>query len=397
MTNGEVAYQEKLIKAFTPNRPIDLPEFLSGRSEILFKTLDAARTPGLHTILFGDRGTGKTSVEKVLGYILQEVDKERGCRSLFVQCNSMDNYTTIWQKIIQEIMIRQPQFGFHQQTSAVIRGKPSFDSSVADPNDARLVVGSISNPLVIIIDEFDRIPAQSNARPLMADTIKLFADANVDCKLIIVGVAESVTELIAEHQSIARNMRQIMVAPMTIQELAEIIQKGYKYVGLQYETGLDTKIARLSQGYPHYTHLLGLWAGRRALQRGVTTVSDIDLNNAIPDALENTIESVRQEYELAISSSKKNSLYKQVLLACAVANKDTLGRFSLTDVRRPLCDITGRDYGTGAYQSHLAEFCKPYRGQILKRTGLRKNYRWKFVNPQLITYVRLQGATARLI
>jgi Cdc6-like AAA superfamily ATPase len=391
MLDNEAEYHEKLIKAFTPNRPIDLPEFLSGRSVILYKALDAARTPGLHMILFGERGTGKTSIARVLAHILQEPERPDGCRTIFVQCNSSDDYSSIWQKVIQSILLRQSQLGFLQQQIATIRGKLSIDAPITDTNDARIAMESLTNPTIIVIDEFDRVPMDSDARPLMADIIKLFSDSDIDCKLVLVGVAESIAELISEHQSIARNMLQILVEPMTVEELAQIIQKGFKYVGLHYEDGLDIKIAQLSQGYPHYTHLLGLWTARHALAADRDEVMLQDINGAIADALENTIGSVRQEYELGIASVKKNALYKDVLLACALAPKDSLGRFSLVDVRAPLRQITGREYNTGAYQAHLAALCTVERGQILKRSGKPKNYRWKFVNPQLITYVRLQG------
>lgn len=391
MTDKQAEYRDRLIKAFTPNRPIDLPEFLAGRSAILDKALDAAKRPGLHTILFGERGTGKTSIARVLAHMLQEPGRPDGCRTIFVQCDSSDDYSSIWQKITQSILLRQAQLGFVQQQIATITGKLSIDTPITDTNDARIAMQSLTNPTIVVIDEFDRVPTHSDARPLMADTIKLFSDSNIDCKLVLVGVAESISELIAEHQSIARNMLQLLVEPMSTEELAQIIEKGFKYVGLRYENDLDRRIAYLSQGYPHYTHLLALWTARHALAEGRDEVMLQDINQAIPDALENTIGSVQQEYELAIASVKKNALYKDVLLACALAEKDSLGRFSLVDVRAPLRQVTGRDYSTGAYQAHLAALCTIERGQILKRSGKRKNYRWKFVNPQLITYVRLQG------
>lgn len=206
---------------------------------------------------------------------------------------------------------------------------------------------------------------------------------------MLVGVAESITELIAEHESIARNIAQIQVEPMSVDDLREIIQSGLKRASLEYEDGIDERIAHLSQGYPHYTHLLGLWAGRRALQSGRTRVVNDDLNRAIPDGLMNAV--VRQEYEQAVASSRTGTLYKEVLLACALAAKDSLGRFSAVDIRQPLREITGRDYGTGAYQGHLAKFCEPERGPVLKKTGRRRSYKWQFVNPQLIPYVLLEG------
>jgi hypothetical protein len=83
--------------------------------------------------------------------------------------------------------------------------------------------------------------------------------------------------------------------------------------------------------------------------------------------------------------------FREVLLACAMAEKDSLGRFSAVNVCPPLEQITGKAYSTGAFQSHLTKFTEEKRGPVLKRTGSRRNYRWQFLNPQLIPFVRLHG------
>ena len=390
----QAAAHERLNKSFTPHRPIDVPEFFSGRRNLLYRAADAANTSGLHIILFGDRGTGKTSIARVLARTIQEPERPDGRRAILVSCTSSDDYISIWRKVFREIQVAERQLGFMQHAVAEIVGRLDVDDTLQGPNDIRLFVQSLPNPSLIVIDEFDRVPPDSNARRLMADTIKLFSDTDVQSTLLLVGVAESISELIAEHQSIARNIAQIIVEPMTVDELGEIIQNGFKRAELDYEEGIGDRIAHLSQGYPHYTHLLGLWAGRRAVEDGRTRVTMDDLNRAIPDALSNAAGAVRQEYEQAVASSRANTLYKDVLLACALAGKDSLGRFSAVDVRRPLRRITGQPYDIGAYQAHLAKFCEPDRGPVLKRTGRRRSYRWQFVNPQLIPYVLLEGIKA---
>jgi hypothetical protein len=72
-------------------------------------------------------------------------------------------------------------------------------------------------------------------------------------------------------------------------------------------------------------------------------------------------------------------------------------RFAAVNVKEPLQGITGKDYGTGAFQTHLGKFCEEERGPVLKRTGRRRHYRWQFINPQLIPYVHLAGIDAGLI
>lgn len=390
VTSEQAKALEQLARSFTPTQPINLLEFLAGRLQLLYRVQDAVRTPGLHVILYGERGAGKTSVARVMAHGLQEPDLQDGRRAIMVSCSSSDDYSSIWQRIAQEILIAERQLGFLQHDIATITGRLSLTDPINDPNTARLFVQSLPNPSVIIIDEFDRVP-QNNTRRLMADTIKLFSDTNTKATIVIVGVAESISELIAEHESISRNIAQIQVEQMTLEELSEIVQKGFARSGLTYEKAIDNHIAWLSQGYPHYTHLLGLWSGRRVIHSQRTEVTTEDLSGAISDALQYATGSVQQEYETAIATTHTNTLYKDILLACALTYKDSLGRFNLRDIQQPLQRITGRFYATAAYQGHLARFCEQQRGSVLKRTGQLRHYKWKFNNPQFVAYIILAG------
>ncbi len=178
---------------------------------------------------------------------------------------------------------------------------------------------------------------------------------------------------------------------MSVEALAEIIQRGFAVCGMTFENGLDHRIAQLSQGYPHYTHLLGLWSGRRAIEDSRANVTDSDLTAAIPDALKNAIAGVRQQYEQAVQSAQPRTLYKDVLLACALAKKDPLGKFPTGAVRQPLSDIKGKPYEIAAFQSHLAKFTEEDHGKVLVRTGKERSYRWQFADPQLVPYVLIEG------
>jgi hypothetical protein len=391
-TTKQLMAIDRLQKWFTPNRPIDLPEYLSGRFDLIFNIKEAINTQGLHIILYGDRGTGKTSIAHVIEKMIHEPDKKDGKRVILVSCDTSDDFPSMWRKVFQEIMITQRQLGFVQQSVATVIGSMDDKVSVATPNDVRLHIKTFPNPTLIIFDEFDRIPEKKNGRRLMADTIKLFSDTNINATIMLVGVATSINELIHEHQSIVRNISQIQVQPMDSAELAEIIQKGYSNSGFTFEGGLDYKMAALSQGYPHYTHLLGLWAGKKAVEANRDNVTREDLEQAIVDAIQNAAGGIREDYEIAVASSQPDNLFKDVLLACAIADKDILGRFSIKALREPLSEILHKpNIRAVAYQTHLSKFCDASRGSTLKRTGNRRNYRWQFRNPQLIPYIKLEG------
>lgn len=391
MTTEQIDIHGDLNKAFKPHQPIELPELLAGRIDLLNRVMDALNTDGLHVVLFGDRGVGKTSLARVVSYLAQEPASPDGRRAIFVSCGTDDTFPTIWQKVLQQVLVRQRQLGFVQHAALEVTGNLG-ELNPQTPNDLRMIVTSMPYPMVIIIDEFDRTSTGGNIRALMADTIKLFADHSVASKVVLVGVAESINELFKEHLSIPRNTANIEVPPMSLGELAEIVQKGYRKVGLTYDTGLDNRVANLAQGYPSYAHLLGLWAGRKAVTDLRTNVTTADLDAAISAALENAIGGAQFEYEQAIATSQPGTFFKDVLLSCSLAQKDPLGKFSAVDVRGPLRRLTSRpDYSTAAFQGHLAKFCEKERGPVLKRTGRRRHYRWQFINPQLIPYIRLRG------
>ena len=396
MRSPDLMAVDRLAKAFTPNRPIHLPALLSGRLELLYRLQDDILTPGKHVLLYGDRGVGKTSIARVLGVLVQEPNEPYGSRSIVVACDSNDKFESIWRKVFQEVLLAERQLGFEQYATRSIVGRWNPESPIASPNDVRLLIGGLPNTTIVIIDEFDRVQ-DANTRLLMTDTIKLFSDSDTRSSVVLVGVGQSIEDLVSSHQSISRNLDYVSVDPMGPEELAAIIRNGFASANLQFEDGLDFKIAQLSQGYPHYTHLLGLWAGRNAAGRGSDQVISADLKAAIPDSIQNTAGSTRMEYHQATDSNQPNNLFKQVLLACALSDKDIRGRFPLAAVREPLQKILGRSIAPVSYQRHMASFCDQDHGPALVKTGRRRNYRWHFANPQMVPFVRLQGIHGGLI
>lgn len=388
---------ERLNKSFTPTRPIALPDLLSGRLDLLYRLLDDIVTPSQHVLLYGARGVGKTSIARVLAVLAQDALDPNGKRSIVVSCDSADTYGSIWRKVFQEILLSERQLGFdgYQRQSIVGRWDPNDTISV--PNDVRLLLAGVPNPTTVIIDEFDRIPTEGEANRLMTDTIKLFSDSGTPCSIVLVGVGRSIEDLVSAHQSVSRNIDYVPVDPLEPTELAQIIQKGMQKASMTFEDGLDSTIAQLSQGYPHYTHLLGLWAGRQALEKGNQHVTHNNLREALPRSIANAAGGIRLEYDKATDSTQPNNLFKEVLLACALADKDVRGRFSLAAVHEPLRKILERKVARSSYQRHLALFCEFEHGPVLTKTGRRKNYRWSFVNPQLVPFVRLQGIKEGLI
>src|SRR5205814_1358269 len=103
----------------------------------------------------------------------------------------------------------------------------------------------------------------------------------------IVGVADDVSSLLAEHAFIERALVQVLMPRMSRDEMREIIDKAADRVPIKVDPGVTDRITRLSQGLPNYTHLLGLEAARHAIDGGSRIIRAAHLTMAIRTAIDN--------------------------------------------------------------------------------------------------------------
>jgi hypothetical protein len=139
---------------------------------------------------------------------------------------------------------------------------------------------------LIFVDEFDRLPDHSG----MGDFIKHCGAA----RAIIVGVAETPSELIGHHLSAERKIMgaEIPVPPLTQSEIAQIFQKASdivrhhsKYVGITFDNAFVDAIVGAAGGYPAIAQFLGY--------------QSVDLTDALQKARESTVVIGIEEFTLA--------------------------------------------------------------------------------------------------
>jgi hypothetical protein len=126
------------------------------------------------------------------------------------------------------------------------------------------------------------------------------------------------------------------------------------------------------------------------------TIRDVD--KAIRTAIGQTQESIRDDYDKATYSTRRGTLYREVLLACAIAGADEFGRFQPGDVCQPLGEIFGKKpFTTDRFAGHLKAFCEVDRGSVLERMGTDYRWRYRFSNPLMQPYVIMKGIESGLI
>ncbi|CAN7616110.1 ATP-binding protein [Caballeronia sp. LjRoot34] len=381
-------------KVFTPTAPVDGKALFAGRHDQLRQVIDAVNQKGQHAIIFGERGVGKTSLVNVLAEFLPMMGA-RPAITPRVNCDSSDTFESVFEKAFREIsLVQQTQrtigFTSPQNPPQQIDGRSLVDGKFTPDNVRRAlsIISTIYIP-IIILDEFDRL--SDTVKHSVADTVKTLSDHGVDATIIMVGVADTVSELIREHASVERAMVQVPMPRMSVGEIAEIITKGNHRLNLTVSEAADKTIRMLSQGLPHYTHLVCLYAARKTIEAGESEVGVMAVEQAIDQAVGNAQQSIQSAYHLATMSPRKDNLFADVLLACALAPVDQMGYFAAQDIREPMQDITGRDYQIPSFSQHLNEFSEDKRGPILKKIGTARRFRFRFINPLLQPYVVMQG------
>lgn len=374
MTLPKYTRLHRLQVVFTPFAPVASRDLFAGRVDQLFDVSGAISMPGRHAVIYGERGVGKTSLANMLKEVLPHPDiAGRSFRTVKVNCVTNDSFASIWERIYQALDLEVPD---------------GWRRAVPNPDSIRMQLASLSSPAIIILDEFDRLQ-DDDALSLLADTMKSLSDNRTPTKLVLVGVADSLEELIGEHESIKRAAAQISVPRMAEADMSRIIDSGLGSAEMTITRNARKGIETLAEGLPHYVHSLALRAALKSLSEDRTEVTSWDVRAAIEKALDN--HTVLEEYQRAVQSPRRENLFAPVLAASALAEKNRLGAFTPASVRDPLSRIMGRPYDIPAFSRHLKDFTEPDHGSVLRRYGSPRKYTYRFRDPLLQPFTVLSA------
>lgn len=377
----------EVTEAFSPGAPVQERDLFSGRASQIGLLEDAVSQRGRHAIVFGERGVGKTSLANVLPLLMHRPNKD--LIYVRVNCDPLDTFVSLWKKVFK----RMTYVTSTLEGPVTKKISEDFGADLA-PDDVQLVLGEFSaNHIpIIVLDEFDRIK-DSTTTQLVADTIKALSDYSVNATVVIVGVAEDVSSLIQGHESITRSLVQIKMPRMSTEELKQLVLARYARCGILTDADAVWKIIFLSRGLPYYAHLLAMHAARNAIDKRKIMVNHDDVDRALEAAITELDQSIKEKYVIAVRSQRsEDTLYAPVLLACAFAATDELGRFQQSAVAAPLNRIIkGKTYQASTFALHMNAFTEDDRGCVLQRFGTARNYRYRFADPMMQPYVILKG------
>jgi Cdc6-like AAA superfamily ATPase len=366
------------IQAFSPGAPIDEFDLLAGRGPQIDRMIDTVMQRGQHAILYGERGVGKSSLANTFATKL--LGGARTVTCIPVNCHPTDDFSAVWRKVFRRL----------ETNGGNLAAKYP---GLVDPDEVVMELSgfSLNTVPIVILDEFDKLHDRG-LRNRVANTIKNLSDRSVRTTVIIVGVADSVSDLIEEHESIARCLRQIPMQRMSATELKEIVEKRLSSLGMTINSDALAYTVSLSRGLPHYTHLLNQQSAKKALTARDLTINLQHVESALGACMEETAQTIREQYHKATMSPRKGNIYKEVLLAAALVRVDDLGYFAPADLRKPLSEFLKRnDVLVSLFGQHLKNLCEHDRGKILEQTGTERRYRYRFSEPMMQPFILMHA------
>ncbi|MCL2715651.1 MAG: ATP-binding protein [Alphaproteobacteria bacterium] len=369
--------------------PVDEEDLFAGRAAEIRKIIEAVLSRSTHVVLFGEKGVGKTSLANVFWKRFN-----RTLRSLIIariQAGPNDTFSSLWGRALEEL-----------HAAGASSGKPEYvdfdyDQETWTPSKIRRELQKCAaNALpIIVIDEYSEL-ADPDARKLTAHLIKEFYDFSVTTTVILVGVAENISELIEDHQSIDRAIVEIQLGRMSNTELTEIIRSRCARTVMTFTPNAISTINVLSRGLPYFTQTLSRHAALHTIDNRRIEVTENDVDASMGRFIENSQRSFREMYQTAIRSNQSN-FFAQSLLACALAKADDDGFFTANDIVEPYSEIMKDRKRIAHFDKHLLRFSSDGGGNILTRRGSARKQQFRFSNPMMQAYVIIHGIRDGLI
>lgn len=380
---------------FTPDRPLVDPQLLAGRLDELKRLIALLTAPGgTQVALVGERGVGKTSLVKIASHV------SSGHVSFVVRvnCTADSDFPSLWRHALDQMKFKEskPGLGFNPENHGRIASLAEKVGPSPEPGDVLNLLAMVRAPSIFVFDEFDRLGGSGAVTRKFADLIKGLTDENVPVSLVLVGVADNVTDLFDMHGSVERSLKTIPLPRMSDAEIAEIPTRGAKRLSLNFSDEAVNLITYLARGFPHIAHLMSLHAVEHVRSKGVAEVEMGHVALALTTAMSESDPALRDRYQEATESPRKDAQFRHVLAACSLVPKDLKGYFRPSGLKEPFSEVVGKAVQVSSFTQKLNDFCDG-RCYLLTRRGKARHYQYRFTNPMMESYVRIRSLMDGLI
>jgi hypothetical protein len=323
---GKSEFEATVRRYIRPSSPIDTFEHLVGRVLQRQTIEEAINSPGRHIFIYGDRGAGKTSLAQTVAH---EHNPSSGT-PIFVACGKHTSFASIIEDVVHQLTGRKRLSGSERSTSLGIQnhgisgslGTKTTEKSVV-PSDLNAATGLLAEAAagerhIVVVDEFENLPSVED-RQLFAELVKQISDRGLPITLVFCGIGASLDDLLQGHGSSHRYLHEVPLPtpPLNFSGCWQIIDEAASALGLQVNEDSRLRIAQVSDGFPHYVHLVCeklFWGAFRSEEEVVVLAPDHYMA-AVRSALTGVEARLRTAYDKAVK--KDLDRYQEVLWAVA--------------------------------------------------------------------------------
>lgn len=244
------------IRLFGANHPVENPRDLFGRARELELLSASVLDSGMHAVIYGPRGSGKTSLVRVFG----DLADQRGATVLYQSCAGGNGFGDLVLPYLDDL--DASAFGMAEEeftrAAAAVKALPTPRAFAA------LLARADRDNLVLILDEFDRLDPEIKGQ--LALLIKLLSDMRARARLVCVGISGDVAQLVDVHASVRRHLVPVGLSPLEDREVENFITTTSQAIGLTVLPSALSLLRWLVCGSPYHMRLFSLHTCLHAIE-----------------------------------------------------------------------------------------------------------------------------------
>jgi hypothetical protein len=298
----------------------------------LKRILEALNEEAAHVVIYAERGRGKTSLANTAVERLRQVGAMVGRHV----CSADSDFDQIIHGILRDLPTSLLPLDPDATGENAGRGCDSIlPARGLRPADVAEIPRRLAcDRLIFVVDEFDRVQDKTT-RTRLADTIKLLSDRGLKLLFMIIGVSNTLEQIIGQHPSIQRNIAGIHLPLLHDAEVRAMLVRGGKTGGVDFSEYACGVVAGIARGMPYIAQLMGLRIAQQTLARGGTQTSAQDVGAAVDRLLADQSSEVVTRYA-ALTSGPRGKAMEMALSRVASAPQDWLGRINLASMEPSL-------------------------------------------------------------
>lgn len=239
-----------------------------------------------------------------------------------------------------------------------------------------------------VIEDYHKMSTKERGR--LAHALKVFSDhggAYRHTQVIILGVAESVDELVGGSANLANRVMDVQVPPLSKSELGEILDLGGKILNVDFSV-VRARLIEMSVGTASITHALALGCcdEREVTYEcpSLTCLSNRDLSAATASYVRTHSGRLKPRFDNALTVYRKRKYENPVLIIRALAELPEEGG-SVGEI----LEIIRRDhpeYPSSNATNYLDRLQRDECGGLVRMTSLKK---YRFDEPMQHAYAKM--------